>query len=89
MSLEDHITLDFSMLKYSCHFLCSHIFNTPVTDPAYMEQLKILDQKSRYLKEHKFKGDNPNSLLIEAQCEIYHNFNQVFFSWVHYALLPN
>ena len=38
-------------------FSCSHIFNTPVTEPAFMDQLKVLDQKSKYLNEQKFKGN--------------------------------
>uniref|UniRef100_A0A6A7G1B6 Vacuolar protein sorting-associated protein 52 homolog n=2 Tax=Hirondellea gigas TaxID=1518452 RepID=A0A6A7G1B6_9CRUS len=53
-SANQHITAALDSLTLP-QTVIHHIFNTPVTEAAFMEHLRILDQKSRYLKEQRFK----------------------------------
>ncbi|KAF2355350.1 Vps52 [Trinorchestia longiramus] len=51
---KQHVTAALDSLTLPS-FVIHHIFNTPVTEPAFMEQLIILDEKSKFLKEQRFK----------------------------------
>ncbi|XP_018022965.1 vacuolar protein sorting-associated protein 52 homolog [Hyalella azteca] len=54
---KEHITAALDSLTLPSSVI-HDIFNTPVTEPAFMQQLLILDEKSKFLKEQRFKDSS-------------------------------